>query len=300
MAEAPAAAPETSAPSPSGPDAGLDSAIAALEASIPELQGRGSNQQTPTDSAPPAADRPAPTDQPAGEQPAQEAGTESDDDDEGLDNQPVAAGQKLSRTARIRQQLAQAEDRARQLEGHVQQREQEYRAALSQFVDLVLPDAQLEQLRIQAEGGDWEAKQRVDQARAWRRMVAPIADLSHKAARQEFDAALQELRTLDGMDSDSHQKLLQAQTPGEKLRLMHQLARKAAETEFKERIAALEADNQALKTNKASNGSQPATGGAPRNGASGLAGLVGRDGLLTDDALNLTPQQIRERFGAVH
>ena len=84
------------------------------------------------------------------------------------------------------------------------------------------------------------------------------------------------------------------------MRLMHQLARKAAETEFKERIAALEADNQSLRTTRASNGSQPATGGAPRNGASGLAGLVGRDGLLTDDALNLTPQQIRERFGAVH
>jgi hypothetical protein len=128
-------------------------------------------------------------------------------------------------------------------------------------------------------------------------MVAPIADLAHKASRQEFDQALAELRTLDGMDADSHQKLLQAQTPGEKLRLMHQVARKAAESEYRERIAALEADNQALKTNKASNGSQPANGGVPRNGQSGLAGVLGRDGLLTDEAMSWGPAEIKARFG---
>ena len=138
----------------------------------------------------------------------------------------------------LREQLTAAETRAQQLEGHVQQRDAAYAHALRQFVDLVLPDATLEQLRVQAENGDWEAKQKVDTARAWRNMAAPIADLAHKAARQEFDQALAELRTLDGMDAESHQKLLAAQSPGDKLKLMHSLAYKAATAEHKERIAA--------------------------------------------------------------
>jgi hypothetical protein len=195
------------------------------------------------------------------------------------------------RFAKIRAQLTQAEQRARDLEGHVQQRDQQYQMALRQFVDLVLPDAQLEQLRVQAEAGDWEAKQRVDTARAWRRMVAPIADLAHKAQRQEFDQALQDLRTLDGMDGDSHQRLLKAETPGEKLRLMHQLAYKAATAEHKERIAALEAEVHSLKTNKAANGSQPAAGGGRANGTSGaLAGWLGADGLPTEEAISRAKQ----------
>jgi hypothetical protein len=280
MAEAPASAPEAAATEavPSSPTGPITS-LAELEPRLAEIKARhaaGVSVQDTPESAP------APQQNAAPSQPADPAQGDVPD----AEDSPTEQAKPGGRFARLREQLTQAEDRARQYEQHVQQREAEYQGALRQFVDLVLPDATLEQLRVQAEGGDWEAKQRVDQARAWRRMVAPIANMAHQAARQEFDQALAELRTLDGMDADSHQKLLKAETPGEKLKLMHGLAYKAATAEHKERIAALEAEVQSLKTNRAANGSQPASGGGRANGTSGaLAGMFGPDGYPTEEAI---------------
>jgi hypothetical protein len=99
------------------------------------------------------------------------------------------------------------------------------------------------------------------------------------------------------MDGDTHQKLLSAATPGEKLRLMHQAAFKAADGMHKERIAALEAEVQALKTNRAASGAQPASGGSPSAARTGLAGMIGPDGLLTDEAEKLPWTEVNRRFG---
>lgn len=282
---------------PAGPDAGLDSAISAMEARLFPADGGPPAQQTSSTPAPTTPEQPAPPEQPA-DQPAPEPSGSHEDTDEELDT-PSEPGKPLSRMGRLRQQLAQAEERMRQAEQRVVERDGQHQQALREFVDLVLPDHTFEMLRQKAEGGDWEAKQQLDTARQWRRMVAPIADLAHLSARQTFDAALQDLRTIDGMDGDSHQKLLQAASPGDKLKLMWDLGRKTADSANKERIAALETEVQALKTNRAANGSQPANGGSPGGTANGLAGLVDRGGLLTDDAMNLTPSEIRARFGRV-
>jgi hypothetical protein len=285
---------ETTPAQPAGQD-GLDSAIASLEASIAEAQA-----QTPTaDASQARSGQQAPPEQPAGDTAQEPGGTEESEEDEGLEppsqEQP---GKPTSRMGRLRQQLSQAEQKARDAETRLQQRQAVEQHALRQFVDLVLPDAELEALRVKAENGDWEAKQRVDLARQWRQMAAPIADLAHQAARREFDLALDGMRTLDGMDGDSHQKLLTAPTPGDKLKLMWQLGKKLSDDSHKERIAELEQEVQALKTNKTANGSQPAAGGAPRNGtAIGLAGLIGPDGLLTDEAMRLSPAEVSARFG---
>lgn len=285
MAEAPA-----TIDAPSASTDGLDAAIAEMEQSI------SAAQQTLTSADPaPSSQAVAPTEQPAATT-AQEPGGDSDTDED--TETSTEAGKPTSRMGRLRQQLTAADQRSRQLQEQLQATQQQQQQALREFVDLVLPDAQLETLRLQAESGDWDAKQRLDQARTWRRMVAPIADLAHRAAKQQFDAELAELRTLDGMDGDNHHRLLTAQTPGEQLRLMHQVAFKAADAQHKERIASLEAEVQALKTTRAANGSQPANGGVPGAGATGLAGLIDpKTGLLTDEAERLTPREIEARFG---
>ena len=292
------------AQSPEAPASGQDAVsaeIARLEATLPELnpQRTDTGEQSPTQ-APPSA--PATTEQPTPSTDVLEPDGAEHTDDEGPEpgtEQPQQ--QPTSRMGRLRQQLAQAEDRALQLQHQLQNRDNGHSQALREFVDLVLPDAQFEHLRVQAESGDWEAKQRLDQARAWRRMIVPVAETAHLSVQRQFDHALADLRTLDGMDAEAHQKVVGAQTPGEKLKMMWELARKVSDQQHKERISALETEVQSLKTNRAANGAQPATGGAPRtNGASGLAGLVGKNGQLTDEAMQLTPQQIRERFGLAH
>lgn len=292
MAEA-----STTLDSPSGaagPDA-LDSAIASMEQSL--FHSSDSPTQTPTaEPTPPSSTEPqAPTEQPA-DTSAQEPGGTEEITDEDLD-QPVEPNKPLSRAGRLRQQLSAAEERSRQWEQYARQRQDYDQTVMRQFVDLVLTDAEFDGLRGRAENGDWDAKQKLDTARQWRNMISPIADLAHRGVQVQFNQALAELRTLDGMDSASHEKLLAAQSPGDKLKLMWHFAKKLSDDAHKERIAALEQEVQTLKTTRAANGSQPANGGAPRSGAAGLAGLLGRDGLLSDDALSLTPAEIRARFG---
>ena len=244
----------------------------------------------------PAAQADSSAEATAPSEPARPAEPEQGDVPEPGEEEPGAdvAPKPGGRFARLRDQLTAAEQRAIQAEQTLSQRQHVEQMALRQFVDLVLPDAELERLRVAAEGGDWEAKQRVDQARTWRRMAAPIADLAHQAVRQQFDQALTELRTLDGMDGETHQKLLNAQSPGEKLKLAWQSAYKAAETASKERIDALEAEVRTLKTTKAANGTQPASGGGRGSaGSAALAGLLGPDGLPTEEAIQ------RARMGAL-
>jgi hypothetical protein len=287
-------APTIEQATPSGLEA-LDSAIASFEASIPELQRNGTPESSPTpgDPSKSGTEQPAPTEQPAAE-PAQEPGGTASDDESESGTEPAAP---TSRMGRLRQQLTAAEERSRQLETQFQELTAQQQVALRQFVDLVLPDATYRQLELQARGGDWEAKQRLDQADAWRKMVSPIANLAHEAARKQAETDVQALRTAEGMDGDMHQKLASAPTAGEQVKLAWQLGRKSASEESRDRIAALEAEIQTLKTNRAASGAQPANGGAPAQGGSGLAGLLGRDGQLTDEAMNLSPAQIRARFG---
>jgi hypothetical protein len=278
------------------PSAGLDGLDAAISAMEQQFQAQTSPEPTQTPGDSPNGQQAAPQEQPA-EQPAQEPGG-SDTDDEDLEStssdEPV---KPTSRMGRLRQQLTQAEQKAREAEGRLTQRQQAEAYALQQFVNLVLPDAELEALRVKAENGDWEAKQRVDLARQWRQMVTPIADLAHQAARREFDQALNGMRTLDGMDGDTHQKLLAAQSPGDKLKLMWQLGKKLSDDSHKERIAELEQEVQALKTNRAANGTQPASGGSPKNGTPlGFGAAVGRDGLLTEEAERMTEREFAARY----
>lgn len=238
---------------------------------------------------PPPVQGDVPTDSSTEPTPDRPAEPEQGDVQEEGDEAPKPGG----RFARLRDQLTQAEQRARQAEQQFQQRDQRDQQALNTFVNLVLTDAQFETLRIRAEGGDWEAKQQLDSARAWRQMAGPIHDVAQHAVKQEFDQALESMRTLDGMDSDGHQRLLSAATPGDKLKLAWQIARKSAETEHKERIAALEAEVASLKTNRAATGGQPAGGGnRASNGSAALAGLLGPDGLPTEEAI------VRARNGA--
>lgn len=298
MAEAQVATEAPAAPA-GGQDAGLDAEIARMEATL--FPARESVQpQTPTPVVTPEPTTPTPSvEQPAGEQPAPEPGGDDDTDDEGSPEPQPVAGQPTSRMGRLRQQLTAAETEAKQAREALQQRQAFEQDALRQFVDLVLPDQEIESLRQRAENGDWEAKQRLDTARAWRKMAAPIADLAHQAVGQQMDATLDELRVKHGWERDALDKLKAAPAP-QRLSLLVDLAKKASDGEHSERIKALEAEVQSLKTNRAANGSQPASGGVPRNGtALGLQGAVGRDGQLTDEALNWTPDQIRERFGLV-
>jgi hypothetical protein len=199
---------------------------------------------------------------------------------------------------RLRQQLERAETESRTARERVQQLEAQHAEALRQFVDLVLPDATFEQLRQKAESGDWEARQQLESARAWRRMAAPIADLAHKAVAQQMDATVDELRVQHGWERDVAEKLKAADAPS-RLSLIYDLARKASDSEHKERIAELEAEVKTLKTNQAANGAQPATGGVPRNGARGIAELIDpKTGLLTEEAQKWGPDQIAAYFGA--
>lgn len=273
---------------PAGQD-GLDAAISAFEAQF------ASDAQAPSDSG-----QQAPLEQPAEPTAQEPSGTEQDtDEDQDTSEESGEQPKPTSRMGRLRQQLTQAEQKARDAQSTLEQRQRFEQDALRQFVNLVLPDAELEQLRVRAENGDWEAKQRVDLARQWRQMVTPIADLAHQAAAQQFNAALDSLRTLDGMDGESHQKVVAAQTPGEKLRLMWQLGKKIADDGHKDRIAELEQEVQALKTNRTANGSQPASGGSPKNGTPlGLAGMIDpKTGLLTDEAERLPWGEVQRRFG---
>lgn len=278
---------------PAGLDAGLDAAIAELGAQIDAAQTPAADAGTPS-----TDQQPATTEQPAAEAAPEPSGHEDTTDER--PESPEDEAKPTSRMGRLRQQLTQAEQKARDIETQLQQRIAHEGDALRQFVDLVLPDAQYRHLEFQARNGDWEAKQKLDLADQWRRMAAPIADLAHQAVQQQFNAALGDLRTLDGMDGDTHQKLISAATPGEKIKLAWQSAFKAAEANSKERIASLEAEIQALRTNRAAAGSQPANGGSPQQIAgAGLAGLLDpATGMLTDEAERLTPAEIKARFGS--
>lgn len=285
------------APAPAAGQDGLDAAISAMEQQLFPAGGQAESQApSQADATPPAQPAQAPAEQPTPTGDVQELDG-SDDIDEGTDQPADQGGTRPSRSKRLAAQLTAAEQRALKAEQTLQQRQAAETEAVRQFVDLVLPDAQFEQLRMKAEGGDWEAKQQLDVARTWRRMAAPIADLAHKAVQQQFDAALGELRALDGMDGDGHQKLVQAGSPGEKLRLMWTLAKKASDDAHKERIASLEQEVQTLKTNRAANGAQPAHGGSPAQRLTGLAPLIDpKTGLLNEAAQNWGPDEIRAHF----
>lgn len=278
MAEAPPApAPVTDNSAPISSLADLDARMAEIRtgAGLPE-QGEQPQEEPRQGSAASTPEPARPTES------EQEDVPEPGEEEPSGDTTPKPGG----RFARLREQLTTAEQRARDLETHLTQRQQTEQMALRQFVNLVLPDAELEALRVRAENGDWEAKQRVDLARQWRQMAAPIADLAHQAARHEFDRALGELRTLDGMDGETHKKLIDAPSPGDKLKLAWQSAYKAAEAASKERIEALEAEVRSLKTNRAANGAQPAAGGGRAGtGSAALAGWLGADGLPTEEAI---------------
>jgi hypothetical protein len=280
MAEAPTVpAPVTDSPAPITSLADLDTRMAEIRANPSPEQGDQPPEQGQSTAPKSTPERPAESEQEDVPEPGEE--------EPSADTAPKPGG----RFARLREQLTTAEQKAREYESALTQRQQTEQMALRQFVNLVLPDAELEALRIRAEGGDWEAKQRVDLARQWRQMAAPIADLAHQAVNQQFNAALADLRTLDGMDGDTHKKLLDAASPGDKLKLAWQSAFKAAEQASKERIDALEAEVRTLKTNKAANGAQPAAGGG-RGNSSALAGWLGPDGLPTEEAIQ------RARMGA--
>jgi hypothetical protein len=287
---------------PAAPPAGQDAVgaeIARLEASIPQLQRNGTAPQAPSPAAPapPPSEPAAPPTQPTPPEGVLEPGG-PEDTDEGPEPTVESGQARPGRTKRLAQQLTAAENDARAARELLQQRQAQEADALRQFVDLVLPDAQFEQLRQQAEGGDWEAKQRLDTARTWRRMAAPIADLAHHAVAQQMDATLDELRTRHAWERETLDQL-KAAPPPQRLALIYDLARKASDEAHTERIRALETEVQSLKTTRAANGTQPASGGAPAAGTPGLSGLVGRNGLLTDEALNLSPAEIRARFGRV-
>jgi hypothetical protein len=272
------AAAEQAAPAPIASFADLDARMAEISGTPAPATPVG-----PPAQGEPARDQPTP---PTPEKPAEAEQADVQDEGEELAETEGAPPKPGGRFARLREQLTTAETKAREYEQQLSQLSQREQHALAQFVNLVLPDSTFEALRVKAEGGDWEAKQQIDQARQWRQMVAPIADLAQRAARQQFDAALADLRTLDGMDGDSHRKLLDASTPGDKLKLAWQMAHKAASDASKERIAALEAEVATLKTNRTANGTQPASGGARAATANGaMVGLIGADGLPTEEAI---------------
>lgn len=279
-----------------GPDAGLDQAIAELGATISAAQ---TQPQTPTTVAgTPSTDTTSATSEQPADETAQEPGGQPSTDDERPET-PEEEAKPTSRMGRLRAQLTTAEETARAARAEKAQLEGVLNEGLQRFVNLVLPEEQFETLRQKAESGDWEAKQQLDVARTWRQMVAPVWDVAQRKARMDTSDAVAAMRTLDGMDADTHTKLSAATTPADQIKMAWQFGRKSADSEHKERIASLEAEVQALKTNKAANGSQPANGGSPQQiGGSGLAGLIGPDGLLTDEAERLSPAQIRARFGS--
>lgn len=280
MAEAPNATIDAAAPAASTDAAQAPlTSMADLDARMAEIRAN----PPPADTPPVQGDTPtAGQDQPDPSRPAEPAQGDVPDADDGATEQIKPGG----RFARLKEQLTAAEQETNNVRQQLVQRDSLLGEGLRQFVDLVLPDATYRQLEVAARNGDWEAKGKLDVADTWRRMVAPVWDTAQRAVKQQFDADLKDLRTLDGMDGETHRRLLEAGTPGEKIKAAWTLARKAAAAEHKERIEALEAEVATLKTNKAANGSQPAAGGGRAvNGSAALAGWLGSDGLPTEEAI---------------
>jgi hypothetical protein len=299
MAEAPAVAEtQTSASQPAPVVASfgeLDAAMAnaraaataqqaALEQPTPETPQPAPEDATAT--GPPAAATPA-TDQPAPVEGAQEDGGE--DQDLSADQQQPG---KPSRMGRLREQLTQADQRARDAEAKLEQRlavdttvRQKYAALLG------TPD---EKARLEATIADPttttndlnQARSRLGQMRQAQTELGPLYAAVEEDVFAGFVRGLDTLRTLDGMDDQAHQSLFKAKSGVEALRLMHGVGRKAAEDEFKGEIASLKAQVSDLKTKQAATGAQPAgAGGRTPGGTNGLAGLLGADGLPTEEAI---------------
>lgn len=285
--------PQTAAPQPAPILSSFDGLDAAMAAARQTAAAAESTNGTVSDAPEGAAAVPPPATQTTPAPPA------SDDDaqegeDEGLapptadPNLPV----KPSRMGRLREQLTQADQRAREAEAKMNERlgadfkvRQKYAALLGTDQE----KAQLEAVLANQASPTFEVNQartRLAQMHQAREELTPLYTAVEQDVFAGFVRGLEQLRTLDGMTDDQHQALYKAPNGVEALKLMHSIGQKAAADDAKGEIASLKAQVSALQTKLAANGRQPAPGGGlTPGGSTQLAGLLGADGLPTEEAI---------------
>jgi hypothetical protein len=115
--------------------------------------------------------------------------------------------------------------------------------------------------------------------------LAPIYQSIEQDVFASFSRGINELRTLDGMDEQSHAALFKATSGVQAMRQMYDIGRKAATADAAGEIKGLKASLSELRTKQTAHGSQPAGGSGTNAPSSSMAGMIGADGLPTDEAI---------------
>lgn len=293
MAEAPAAPTESQqaqpAPMLTSID-GLDAAMASARQAATEQQaaietGESGAQERPAATSTPTAEAATPV------QPAESTAPEEGDEDQETPADQQIPG-KPSRMGRLREQLTQADQRAREADAKLQERlavEVKVRQKWAGLLGTPEERGQLEAVLANPASPATEvnqARSRLAQMKTAQSELAPLYAAIEEDVFAGFTRGLDALRTLDGMDDAAHQALFKATSGVEALKLIHGVGKKAAEDEYKGELASLKAQVSDLRTKLAAAGVQPAgAGGRTPGGANGLAGLLDERGLPTEDAI---------------
>lgn len=285
--QTPTAAPAAPSSAPSALDAAMAAALQTETARAQAIAETGEDPAT-QDAAEPA---PAPATAAPAERPAE---GEQPDAQEEAGSSPTDAQPKPSRreAARLAEQLTQAEQRTRDLQAKLAEREAADRVVVEKWGGkLGTPEERATLTRKIADSNTpWQdleqARVRLREMDTAQQELAPLYQAIEQQVFSAFVAGLDGLRTLDGMDADAHQAIFKAKSGAEALKLMHTIGAKAAKAEADETIAALEAKVSELQTKLAASTSQPAAGQGTTPGATGLGGLM-RNGVPTDEAEKL-------------
>ncbi|MPZ68603.1 MAG: hypothetical protein GEU71_03645 [Actinobacteria bacterium] len=261
------------------PEANLDAAMAqaleAINAEAGEESQEGTSDQT---------------DQ-TGKATPKEPDPESGEDEESQDEGATPEGQKPPRRAapKLAEQLTQAEQRTREYHAQLQQRETADQQVLQQFSKLTGTDQELQDLTDRGLRGDDQAAERAQAMKEWRKVLPPLYRHAQSRVFGDFAQGFSELRTLEGMDGDTHQALMAEKSPLEAMKKMHQAGEKAARERLEGELQALRQEVKTLKAKGAANGRQPAAGGGQTSGTPAMLSrlLDPKTGLPTDEAEQL-------------
>jgi hypothetical protein len=246
------------------------------------------NTQPPPVPAPPSAPRREPSS--ADQADADATGAPDDGANPSAPPDPTLPPQQQQQWSRkdaprLAQKVEELSRTNEQLQHRLGERERTDAGALVRFASLIRTPDDYRALELKARGGDWEAKQQLEVADAWREMAAPVFALAQQQAEQyvrqieqAYKHDLHALSALDGIDDGTIKKVTDSRSPSETLRVLYDAGRKAEQG----RIAALETEISDLRRQLAARGAQPLGENGSAGAPSSLKSLVRSDGTLDE------------------
>ena len=304
QAASPAAQSAQAAPAPSAPSGPPE--LAAITAQMEQARAAATEQariaaETGVDPSVSQREQPAApaTPPPASREPSESTDQAGDTGDEAPEDgtdasappDPNAPPKQWSRkdAPRLAQRVEELSKTNDELRGKQAEREQADQAALVQFARLIKTPDEYRALELRARDGDFEARQELEVADAWRQMATPLFSLARQQAdhyvaqvEQAYKADLHKLTTLDGVDEATMQKITASRTPGETLRVLYDAGRAAEKAESKGRITALETEIADLRRQILARGPQLLVTNGSAGQPGSLANMRKADGTLDE------------------